>query len=67
MKPGVEQPEHYGAVNHILVIGSFDMYGPEFGLGQGVAVLMGFTSKDHGRMTAIPGREVRGSVDLQFA
>lgn len=43
------------------------MYGPEFGLGRAVAVLAGYANKDDGKVTANPGREGEGSVDLEVA
>lgn len=66
--PGLEQPEFYGTVNNVVIGGShrFDMYGLEFGLGRAVAVLMGYANKDNGKVTANPGREGQGSVDLEI-
>ena len=52
-----------------MVIGGshrFDMYGPEFGLGRAAAVRMGYANKDNGKVTANPGREGGGSVDLEI-
>ncbi|KAI3684700.1 hypothetical protein L6452_33925 [Arctium lappa] len=43
----------------------FDMYGNEFGLGKGVAVLSGYANKFDGKMTLYPGREGGGSMDLE--
>ncbi|KVH98317.1 Chloramphenicol acetyltransferase-like domain-containing protein [Cynara cardunculus var. scolymus] len=43
----------------------FDMYGNEFGLGKGVAVLSGFANKFDGKMTLYPGRDGGGSMDLE--
>ncbi|XP_074289653.1 putative acetyltransferase At3g50280 [Silene latifolia] len=43
----------------------FDMYGPKFGVGKAVAVLAGYASKDDGKVTANPGCEGSGSVDLE--
>ncbi|MFS7951804.1 putative transferase [Helianthus anomalus] len=42
----------------------FDMYGNEFGLGKAMAVLSGYTKFD-GKVTSYPGREGRGSIDLE--
>ncbi|KAJ8450958.1 hypothetical protein Cgig2_032583 [Carnegiea gigantea] len=65
---GVDHGEFYGASHSVVMGGShrFDMYGPEFGLGRAVAVLMGYGNKEHGKVTANPGREGRGSVDLEI-
>lgn len=64
IRRGLNQPGFYSVDNG----GShrFDMYGPEFGLGRAVAVLMGYGNKAHGKVTANPGREGRGSVDLEI-
>lgn len=53
--------------NSVLIAGSarFDMYGPEFGLGKAVAILAGYANKDDGKVTANPGREGGGSLDLE--
>jgi len=65
---GSHHPDFYGASHSVVIGGShrFDMYGPEFGLGWAVAVLMGYCNKDHGKVTANPGREGRGRVDLEI-
>ena len=42
------------------------MYGPEFGLGRAVAVRMGYSNKLNGKVTANPGCEGGGSVDLEI-
>ncbi|KAI3684696.1 hypothetical protein L6452_33921 [Arctium lappa] len=42
----------------------FDMYGNEFGLGKGVAVLSGCGDNSDGKVTLYPGREGGGSMDL---
>ncbi|XP_074286248.1 putative acetyltransferase At3g50280 [Silene latifolia] len=57
----------YYRPNNIKIGGSsrFDMYGPEFGLGKAVAVLAGYASKEDGKVTANPGRQGGGSVDLE--
>ncbi|XP_074310445.1 putative acetyltransferase At3g50280 [Silene latifolia] len=54
---------------HRLYIGGstkFEMYGPEFGLGKAVAVLAGHANKEDGKVTANPGRNGDGSVDLEI-
>ncbi|KAJ9560744.1 hypothetical protein OSB04_005904 [Centaurea solstitialis] len=43
----------------------FDMYGNEFGLGRGVAVLSGYANKFDGKVTLYPGRDGGGSIDLE--
>ncbi|XP_024972920.1 uncharacterized acetyltransferase At3g50280-like [Cynara cardunculus var. scolymus] len=43
----------------------FDIYGNEFGLGKGVAVLSGYANKFDGKVTLYPGRDGGGSVDLE--
>ncbi|XP_021752970.1 uncharacterized acetyltransferase At3g50280-like [Chenopodium quinoa] len=68
--PFVVQPNMtsvYYQPNSLLIGGStkFDMYGPEFGLGKAVAVLAGYGNKEDGKVTANPGREGGGSVDLE--
>jgi len=64
----LEQADVYGAANGVVIGGShrFDMYGPEFGLGRAAAVRMGYANKDNGKVTANPGREGGGSVDLEI-
>uniref|UniRef100_A0A803L630 Uncharacterized protein n=1 Tax=Chenopodium quinoa TaxID=63459 RepID=A0A803L630_CHEQI len=44
----------------------FDMYGNEFGLGKAVAVRSGYANKYVGKVTAYPGYEGGGSVDLEI-
>ncbi|KAL9231185.1 hypothetical protein vseg_006442 [Gypsophila vaccaria] len=44
----------------------FDMYGNEFGLGKAVAVRSGYANKFDGLVTAYPGREGGGSVELEI-
>lgn len=44
----------------------FDMYGNEFGLGKAVAVRSGYANKFVGKVTAYPGYEGGGSVDLEI-
>ncbi|KAK9667175.1 hypothetical protein RND81_14G238300 [Saponaria officinalis] len=68
--PFVVQPgprSAYYKPNGVTIGGSirFDMYGPEFGLGKAVAVLAGYASKEDGKVTANPGRDGDGSVDLE--
>ncbi|KAI3807194.1 hypothetical protein L1987_23119 [Smallanthus sonchifolius] len=43
----------------------FDMYGNEFGLGKGLAVLSGYANKFDGKVTLYEGREGGGSMDLE--
>ncbi|KAJ0785733.1 putative transferase [Helianthus annuus] len=43
----------------------FDMYGNEFGLGKGLAVLSGYANKFDGKVTLYAGREGGGSMDLE--
>ncbi|KMS96513.1 hypothetical protein BVRB_9g224540 [Beta vulgaris subsp. vulgaris] len=55
---------------HSVVIGGsarFDIYGPEFGLGRPLVALMGYASKDDGKVTANPGCKGGGSVDLEIS
>lgn len=68
--PFVVQPSTanlYYKPNSVLIGGStrFDMYGSEFGLGKAVGVLAGYASKEDGKVTANPGRQGDGSVDLE--
>lgn len=52
-----------------LLIGSsprFDMYGNEFGMGKAVAVRSGSANKFPGKVSAFPGYEGGGSVDLEI-
>ncbi|XP_021768221.1 uncharacterized acetyltransferase At3g50280-like [Chenopodium quinoa] len=44
----------------------FDMYGNEFGFGKAVAVRSGYANKYVGKVTAYPGYEGGGSVDLEI-
>ncbi|XP_074283746.1 putative acetyltransferase At3g50280 [Silene latifolia] len=44
----------------------FDMYGNDFGLGKPVAVRSGSANKFPGSVTACPGREGGGSVELEI-
>ncbi|KAD6119142.1 hypothetical protein E3N88_10413 [Mikania micrantha] len=43
----------------------FDMYGNEFGLGKGLAVLSGYANKFDGKVTLYAGRDGGGSMDLE--
>ena len=63
--PGSKSP--YYKPNGLTIGGSprFDMYGPEFALGKAMAVLAGYSSREGGKVTANPGREGGGSVDLE--
>ncbi|XP_074271718.1 putative acetyltransferase At3g50280 [Silene latifolia] len=53
----------------VVVGGSakFDVYEPEFGLGKAIAMLAGYANKDDGKVTANPGREGGGSVELEIS
>ncbi|KAL2928368.1 hypothetical protein RDABS01_034007 [Bienertia sinuspersici] len=66
VKPGAKEDLH--GSNKVIIGGSarFDMYGPEFGLGRAVAARMGFGNKEDGKVTANPGCEGGGSVDLEI-
>ncbi|KAL9231184.1 hypothetical protein vseg_006441 [Gypsophila vaccaria] len=44
----------------------FNMYGNEFGLGKAVAVRSGYANKFTGKVTAYPGYEEGGSMDLEI-
>lgn len=52
----------------IIVGGSpwFDMYGCEFGWGKAVAARSGYANKFDGKVSAYPGREGGGSVDMEI-
>ncbi|RDX90481.1 hypothetical protein CR513_27650, partial [Mucuna pruriens] len=43
------------------------MYGNEFGIGKAVAVLSGYANKFDGNVTAYPGCEGGGSMDLEVS
>ncbi|CAN8236990.1 unnamed protein product [Cochlearia groenlandica] len=43
----------------------FNKYGPEFGMGKAVAVRSGYGGKFDGKVSAYPGREGGGSIDLE--
>ncbi|KAL2928364.1 hypothetical protein RDABS01_034003 [Bienertia sinuspersici] len=66
LRPGVG-PGYHG-LNKVIIGGSarFNMYGPEFGLGRAIAARMGFGNKEDGKVTANPGCEEGGSVDLEI-
>ncbi|KAJ3701653.1 hypothetical protein LUZ61_005358 [Rhynchospora tenuis] len=54
--------------NHSIIIGSspwFNMYGCNFGWGKALAVRSGSENKNDGKITAYPGWEGGGSVDLK--
>ncbi|CAO2814922.1 unnamed protein product [Amaranthus hypochondriacus] len=44
----------------------FDMFGSEFGLGRALGIRMGYANKEDGKITASPGCEGDGSVDLEI-
>nr|XP_043637589.1 protein ENHANCED PSEUDOMONAS SUSCEPTIBILITY 1-like [Erigeron canadensis] len=50
---------------HIGSSPRFDMYGNEFGLGKGLAVLSGYANKFDGKVTLYEGRDGGGSMDLE--
>ncbi|CAH8388082.1 unnamed protein product [Eruca vesicaria subsp. sativa] len=53
---------------HLVHMGSsprFDKYGSEFGMGKAVAVRSGYNGKHDGKVSAYPGREGGGSIDLE--
>ncbi|XP_021738759.1 protein ENHANCED PSEUDOMONAS SUSCEPTIBILTY 1-like [Chenopodium quinoa] len=62
---GIEPDVH--GMNSVIMGGSarFDIYGPEFGLGRALAARMGYGNED-GKITANPGCEGGGSVDLEI-
>ncbi|KAF3515407.1 hypothetical protein F2Q69_00000306 [Brassica cretica] len=43
----------------------FDKYGCQFGMGKAVAVRSGYGGKFDGKVSAYPGREGGGSIDLE--
>ncbi|XP_031478789.1 uncharacterized acetyltransferase At3g50280-like [Nymphaea colorata] len=53
--------------NSIMVGSSprFEMYGSDFGWGKGLAVLSGSAHKFDGKISAFPGKDVGGNVDLE--
>lgn len=56
--------------NDLVIAGSAksDAYGPEFGLGRAVASIpAGYANKVDGKVTATPGREGGGSVELEVS
>ncbi|KAJ4826333.1 hypothetical protein Tsubulata_036914 [Turnera subulata] len=55
--------------DHSVMIGSsprFNKYGIEFGLGKAVALRSGYANKFSGKVSAYPGHEGGGSVDLEI-
>ena len=54
--------------NSVMMGGSprFNMYGNEFGLGKAVAARSGYAHKYVGKVSAYPGHEGEGSVDLEI-
>ncbi|KAF8118714.1 hypothetical protein N665_0002s0028 [Sinapis alba] len=65
--PFVLQPEQFSEPNLVHMGSSprFDKYGSEFGMGKAVAVRSGYNSKHDGKVSAYPGREGGGSIDLE--
>ncbi|KAJ4835504.1 hypothetical protein Tsubulata_048505, partial [Turnera subulata] len=56
-------------LDHSVMIGSsprFNKYGIEFGLGKAVALRSGYANKFSGKVSAYPGHEGGGSVDLEI-
>ncbi|KAK9690967.1 hypothetical protein RND81_09G167100 [Saponaria officinalis] len=64
-RPGTDTVQNNS--NRLFIGGSskFDVYGLEFGLGKALTVRGGFVNMEDGRLIANPGREGRGSVDLE--
>ncbi|KAG9450769.1 hypothetical protein H6P81_010734 [Aristolochia fimbriata] len=71
VKTWVEAPQIYSLSMFDpcgVMVGSsprFDMYGCEFGCGKAVAARSGYANKFDGKVSAYPGREGGGSVDLE--
>ncbi|XP_021753447.1 protein ENHANCED PSEUDOMONAS SUSCEPTIBILTY 1-like [Chenopodium quinoa] len=65
---GRQATSDFHGPNRVIIGGSmrFDMFGPEFGLGRAVAARMGYVNKEDGKVTANPGCEGGGSVDLEI-
>ncbi|CAG7879003.1 unnamed protein product [Brassica rapa] len=65
--PFVLQPDQLSEPNLVHMGSSprFDKYGSEFGMGKAVAVRSGYNSKHDGKVSAYPGREGGGSIDLE--
>ncbi|XP_021738762.1 protein ENHANCED PSEUDOMONAS SUSCEPTIBILTY 1-like [Chenopodium quinoa] len=65
---GRQATSDFHGPNRVIIGGSmrFNMFGPEFGLGRAVAARMGYANKEDGKVTANPGCEGGGSVDLEI-
>ncbi|KAJ0235305.1 hypothetical protein HA466_0268930 [Hirschfeldia incana] len=65
--PFAVQPDQFSEPNLIHMGSSprFDKYGSEFGMGKAVAVRSGYNSKHDGKVSAYPGRDGGGSIDLE--
>ncbi|KAJ0235306.1 N-hydroxycinnamoyl/benzoyltransferase-like protein [Hirschfeldia incana] len=65
--PYVLQPERVSDPNLVHMGSSprFDKYGCEFGMGKAVAVRSGCNGKYDGKVSAYPGRDGGGSIDLE--
>ncbi|KAF2582152.1 hypothetical protein F2Q68_00000226 [Brassica cretica] len=65
--PFVLQPDQFSEPNLVHMGSSprFDKYGSQFGMGKAVAVRSGYNSKHDGKVSAYPGREGGGSIDLE--
>uniref|UniRef100_A0A803MUM9 BAHD acyltransferase n=2 Tax=Chenopodium quinoa TaxID=63459 RepID=A0A803MUM9_CHEQI len=66
--PTIESPGFISLGTNCVVMGGsprFDFSGAEFGLGKLVAIRTGYTNRADGKLTAFPGRDGPGSVDLQ--
>ncbi|CAN6449571.1 unnamed protein product [Victoria cruziana] len=67
----VKNPQVYhmsGFDRNSIMVGSsprFDMYAGDFGLGKGLAVLSGSAHKFDGKISAFPGKDGGGSIDLE--
>ncbi|VVB13648.1 unnamed protein product [Arabis nemorensis] len=55
----------YPTIVHLGSSPRFNKYGCEFGMGKAVAVRSGYGSKYDGKVSAYPGREGGGSIDLE--
>ncbi|CAN6449569.1 unnamed protein product [Victoria cruziana] len=67
----VKNPQVYhvsGFGRNSIMVGSsprFDMYAGDFGLGKGLAVFSGGSRKFDGKISAYPGKDGGGSIDLE--
>ncbi|XP_057429018.1 uncharacterized acetyltransferase At3g50280-like [Lotus japonicus] len=67
LSPMVYRIDMLVEANSVMMSSSprFNVYGNEFGMGKAVAVRSGYANKSDGEVTAYPGREGGGSVDLE--